>query len=39
MYKKLRHKSQFWTDFYEIHMVGLAPLMGEPYCFLKQSAQ
>ncbi len=31
--------SQFWSDFHEIHMVGAGPLMGEPYCLWKQSAQ
>ncbi len=30
---------QFWTDFYEIHMVGAGPHMGEPYSCYKQSAQ
>ncbi len=37
--KKLRCRSQLWTDFHEIHMVGASPLMGETYCFWKQSAQ
>ncbi len=39
VYKKLRYRSQFWSDFHEIHMVGAGPLMGEPNCFWKQSAQ
>ncbi len=32
-------RSQFWTDFHEIDMVRAGPLMGEPYCFWKQSVQ
>ncbi len=39
MYKKLRYRSQFWSDFHEIHMVGAGLLTGEPYRFWKQSAQ
>ncbi len=39
MYKNARYKSQFWTDFHEILMVGTGPLMGEPYYFWKQMAQ
>ncbi len=39
MYKKLRYRSPFRTDFYEIHKVGGGALMGEPYCFWKQSAK
>ncbi len=38
MYKKLRYRSQFWTDFHEIHMVNAGLLIGEPYCFWKQCA-
>ncbi len=37
MYKKLRYKSQFWTNFLEIHKVGAGLVMGEPYSFWKQS--
>ncbi len=37
MYKKLRYRSQFSSDFREIHMVGAGLLAGEPYCFWKQS--
>ncbi len=33
------YRSQFWSDFHKIHMVGAGPIMGEPYCFWKQSAQ
>ncbi len=33
MYIKLRYKSQFWTNFHEINMVGAGPLMGESYYF------
>ncbi len=39
MYKKLRYRSQFWSDIHEIHLVGAGPLMGEPYSFWKQLAQ
>ncbi len=39
IYKKLRYRSQFWSDFDEIRMVGAGPLMGEPYGFWKQLAQ
>ncbi len=35
MYKKLRCRSQFWSDFHEIHAVDAGPLMGEPYFFLE----
>ncbi len=39
IYMKLRYKSQFWSHFHGIHMVSAGPLMGEPYCFWKQSVQ
>ncbi len=35
MYKKLRNRLQFWTNFHEINKLGA----GSPYCFLKQLAQ
>ncbi len=28
-----------WFDFHEILVVGAGPLIGEPYCFWKQSVQ
>ncbi len=39
MYKKLRYRSQFGSDFHEIHTVGAGSFMGKPYGFWKQSAQ
>ncbi len=39
IYKKIGYRSQLWSNFHEIHMVGAGSLMGEPYCFWKQSAQ
>ncbi len=39
IYKNAPYRLQVWTNFHEIHMVGAGPLMGEPYCFWKQSAQ
>ncbi len=38
MYKNARYRSQFWTDFHEIHVVGAGSLMGQSYCFWKQPA-
>ncbi len=35
---KSPYRSQFRTDFQEIHMVGAGPHIGEPYCFWEQSA-
>ncbi len=28
MNKNARYRSQFWTDFHEIHVVGAGPLVG-----------
>ncbi len=39
MYKNARYRSQFWTDFHEIHKVGAGPPISKTYCFWKQSAQ
>ncbi len=34
IYKKLRYRSQFWSDFHDIHMVGAGPLIGDRWTLL-----